>query len=199
MTRYAIAALLIAALPATAQARGIERFSNTGAGGSVILQSVAVPAGADMLYLSGQVATPIDPRKTPAAEPALADYGDTRTQTVSALNKIKSILESHGYTIADVIKLTVYVVGDPAQGGKMDFAGMNAGFKGFFGTTANPATVARSTVQVAALASPAFLVEIEAIAARMPGARAAAAAAKSGATPPAAAKAVTPKKSTTTH
>lgn len=48
----------------------------------------------------------------------------------------------------------------------MDFAGMNDGFKQFFGTADNPATVARSTVQVAALAGPAFLVEIEATAAK---------------------------------
>lgn len=36
----------------------------------------------------------------------------------------------------------------------------------FFGTRENPNSVARSTVQVTALASPAFLVEIEAIAAK---------------------------------
>ena len=42
------------------------------------------------------------------------------------------------------------------------------GFKMFFGTPENPGTVARSTIQVAALAGPAFLVEIEATAAKMP-------------------------------
>jgi 2-iminobutanoate/2-iminopropanoate deaminase len=68
--------------------------------------------------------------------------------------------------MSDVIKLTVFVAGDPKLGGKMDFAGMNDGFKQFFGTADNPGTVARSTVQVAALAGPAFLVEIEATAAK---------------------------------
>ncbi len=38
--------------------------------------------------------------------------------------------------------------------------------KQFFGTAENPGTVARSTIQVAALAGPAFLVEIEATAAK---------------------------------
>jgi enamine deaminase RidA (YjgF/YER057c/UK114 family) len=165
----ATAALLIAALPVAAHAKGVERFANSGPGGAIILQSVSVPAGTDMLYLSGQVAAPIDPRKAPAGEPQLADYGDTRTQTVSALNKIKGILESHGFSMHDVIKLTVFIVGDPALNGKMDFSGMNTAFKGFFGTTDNPITVARSTVQVVALASPAFLVEIEATAAKAPG------------------------------
>ncbi|MFX7874639.1 Rid family hydrolase, partial [Acinetobacter baumannii] len=79
---------------------------------------------------------------------------------------IKAILAEHGYTMADLIKLTVFVAGDPKLGNKMDFAGMNDGFKQFFGTADNPATVARSTVQVAALAGPAFLVEIEATAAK---------------------------------
>ena len=67
---------------------------------------------------------------------------------------------------SDIIKLTVFVAGDPKLGGKMDFAGMNDAFKMYFGTAENPNTVARSTVQVAALAGPAFLVEIEATAAK---------------------------------
>ena len=60
----------------------------------------------------------------------------------------------------------MFVAGDPKLGGKMDFAGMNDGFKTVFGTAETPATVARSTIQVAALAGPSFLVEIEATAAR---------------------------------
>ncbi|MCB8829672.1 hypothetical protein LJD47_32150, partial [Escherichia coli] len=70
-----------------------------------------------------------------------ADFGDTKTQTVSVLGKIKAILAEHGYTMADLIKLTVFVAGDPKLGNKMDFAGMNDGFKQFFGTADNPATV----------------------------------------------------------
>ena len=48
----------------------------------------------------------------------------------------------------------------------MEFACLNDGFKMFFGSPDNPNTVARSTVQVAALAGPNFLVEIEATAAK---------------------------------
>lgn len=70
--------------------------------------------------------------------------------------------------MSDVVKLTVFVVGDPKLDGKMDFAGFNAGYREFFGTAANPNLVARSTVQVAALAGPNFLIEIEATAAKMP-------------------------------
>jgi enamine deaminase RidA (YjgF/YER057c/UK114 family) len=66
--------------------------------------------------------------------------------------------------MGDVVMMHVYLVGDPAIGGKLDFAGMNAAYSQFFGTRAQPNKPARSAVQVAALAVPGPLVEIEAIA-----------------------------------
>lgn len=68
--------------------------------------------------------------------------------------------------MSDVIKMTAFVSGDPALGGQMDFAGFNAGFREFFNTDENPNTLARSTVQVAALVRPYFLIELEVVAAR---------------------------------
>ena len=160
-TTLAGASVASAQAPETA----IVRHANTPPG--LILQGVTVPAGAKMLYLSGQLAAPIDPAsKTPPAQLTIADFGDTKTQTISVFTKIKTILAAQGYAMRDIIKLTVFVAGDPKLGGKMDFAGMNDAFKMFFGTPENPNTVARSTVQVAALAGPAFLVEIEATAAK---------------------------------
>jgi enamine deaminase RidA (YjgF/YER057c/UK114 family) len=157
------AAALFAAAPTTAQT--VVRHANTPPG--LILQGVTVKPGATMLYLSGQLASPIDAKTaTPPAQLTMADYGDTKTQTLSVLAKIKAALAAHGFAMGDVVKLTVFVAGDPKLGGKMDFAGMNDAFKTYFGTPANPNTVARSTVQVAALAGPAFLVEIEATAAK---------------------------------
>ena len=158
-------AFAAAAFASTLAAQTVEKHANTPAG--LILQSVTVKPGATTLYLSGQLAAPVDPtKKVPPAQLTIADFGDTKTQTISVLNKIKAILKEHGYEMSDIIKLTVFVAGDPKLGGKMDFAGMNDGFKQFFGTADNPGTVARSTVQVAALAGPAFLVEIEATAAK---------------------------------
>ena len=166
MTRFLLAAML-AAIPVQATAVGpIERYPIPGPKPAMILQGIAVPAGSDLLFLSGQVASPIDPKIPLGPDVTMAQLGDTKTQTISALTKIKAALELHGYHMSDVIKLTVFVAGDPAKGGKMDFAGMNEGFRRFFGTPANPNTVARSAVQVAALADPAFLVEIEATAAK---------------------------------
>lgn len=160
---------IIAALGVVSNAAAVViKHANTPSG--MILQGVTVTPGTELLFLSGQLASPINASKpmSPAGMAALtvADFGDTKAQTVSTLNKTKTILASHGYTLADVIKLTVFVAADPVRGGKMDFAGMNKGFKTFFGTADNPGTVARSTVQVAALAGPAFLVEIEATAAK---------------------------------
>ena len=168
MRRLLTATLLAAACTSAASAQ-VTKYPNSPPG--LILQGAAVGAKSEILFLSGQLASPTDPAKAaggPAAMATLtmADFGDTRTQTISTLNKIKGILASHGYSMADIVKLTVFCAGDPAKGGKMDFAGMNDGFKTFFGTTDNPGTVARSTVQVAALAGPAFLVEIEATAAK---------------------------------
>lgn len=161
LVSFAYATIAMASVSSPAMAQTVVKHPSPPP--ALILQSVTVKPGATTLYLSGQLAAPLDPtKKVPPAQLSIADFGDTKTQTVSVLGKIKAILAEHGYTMADLIKLTVFVAGDPKLGNKMDFAGMNDGFKQFFGTADNPATVARSTVQVAALAGPAFLVEIEA-------------------------------------
>ncbi|TXC71496.1 endonuclease [Sphingomonas ginsenosidivorax] len=163
----AFAACLLATLPVAtpAAAQTVVRHANTPP--ALILQGVTVKPGAEMLYLSGQLAAPIDPTKTVApAALTIADFGDTKTQTISVLKKIKALVEAKGFTMSDIIRLTVFVAGDPKLGGKMDFAGMNDAYKMYFGSAENPNTVARSTVQVAALAAPQFLVEIEATAAK---------------------------------
>jgi enamine deaminase RidA (YjgF/YER057c/UK114 family) len=131
----------------------------------LILDAAKVPAGTDLVFLSGQLASPVDPAKPMTEVKSLDDMGDTKAQTISALAKVKAILESQGMEMSDVIKLTLFVASDPRLG-KMDFAGANEGFKTFFGTKENPETVARSTFQVAALVGPYYLIEIEAIAAK---------------------------------
>lgn len=128
-----------------------------------ILESAEVPPNASTLYLSGQVASPIDPSKLPTS---MADLGDTQTQTRNVLGKIEKILKSRGYALSDVIRVTLFLAADPKLG-KMDFDGANAAFDAFFNIRGNPTTVARTTVEVSALAGPYYLVEIEATAARV--------------------------------
>lgn len=155
-------ALALVMIPAMAGAQAIERITDTQVG-ATILRGVKIPAGAETFMLSGLVALPIDPAKAETVE----HYGDTRVQTVSTLNRIRTLLEEQGYAMGDIVKLTVFLVGDQKLEGRLDFAGMNAGFRQFFGTADNPVTVARSTVQVTALTSPKYLVEIDAIAVKV--------------------------------
>lgn len=130
---------------------------------ALILEGVRVSADNEIFFLSGQLPSPVDPKKTMADVKTLEDMGDSKVQTISTLTKIKALLEKNGYKMSDVVKLTLFVAADPRTG-KMDFAGVNEGFKMFFGTAENPNTVARSTFQVAALVGPLFLIEIEATA-----------------------------------
>ncbi len=153
-------ALLAGALPSTAAAEVVRIKRNPAA---LILDAARVPAGAETIYLSGQLPSPIDPNKPWNEVKSLEDMGDTKTQTISTLGKIRDILATQGYSMSDVVKLSLFVTADPRLG-KMDFAGVNEGFKTFFGTPENPVTVARSTFQVAGLVGPYFLIEIEAIA-----------------------------------
>jgi enamine deaminase RidA (YjgF/YER057c/UK114 family) len=128
-----------------------------------ISAAVEVPAGKTLVFLSGAVPPVADttaPKDTPQA------YGDTRTQTVGVLTSIEKQLKGMGLSLGDVVKMQVFLVGDPAKGGKMDFAGFMAGYTQFFGTPAQTNLPSRSAMQVAGLASPNFLVEIEVTAVR---------------------------------
>jgi enamine deaminase RidA (YjgF/YER057c/UK114 family) len=119
----------------------------------------AVWAG-DTLYVSGQMASPV----TPEDKGTAAIYGNTETQAKSSLTKIQAILRTQGLDMKDVVAMHVFLTGDPANGGKMDFAGLQAAYTQFFGTAEQPNEPARSAMQVAALAAPWGLVEIEVIA-----------------------------------
>jgi 2-iminobutanoate/2-iminopropanoate deaminase len=160
----AIAALALSIVPAAAGAQ-VTRIKRNPA--ALILDAAKVTAGADMLYISGQLPSPLDPNLPMAEVKSIEQMGDTKAQTISCLEKIKAILESQGYTMADLVKISLFVAADPKLG-KLDFAGANEGFKAFFGTPENPTTVARSTFEVAGLVGPYFLIEIEAIAAKSP-------------------------------
>lgn len=153
--------VLAAALAAgSAHAAAIAR---TGAPAAPIASTVSVPAGSDTLYVSGM--TPPAPPPVAPGAPA-ASWGDTQAQTVAALKRIDETLKGQGFSLGDVVMMHVYLVGDPAKGGKMDFEGMMAGYKQFFGTAEQPNKPARTTVQVSALVNPNLLVEIEVIAAK---------------------------------
>lgn len=137
-----------------AMATTIERTATPD--GFPISPVVSVPSDAKTYYLSGVV------------PPKLEDgtfARSTEEQTVGILNTIKETLESQGLTMADVVKMQVYLVADPELG-KMDFAGFMKGYTQFYGSAegAEAKVPARSAFQVAALAFPEWLIEIEVIA-----------------------------------
>ena len=144
------AALFSLALSGAAQAQNTHINPTNG----FIAQAVKVPAGSEMLYVSGI---------TPDL-PAAAPFPDTKTQTASVLKKIGDVLTAQGYGWEDVVMMRVLLVGDPAKGGAMDFAGMMESYNGVYSTLKNKP--ARITSQVASLVRPGMLVEIEVQAAK---------------------------------
>ena len=150
------AAALLAAVPA--QAQEVRRM---GPAEAPISASVEVPAGSRLVYVSGTVPDPVD-----ASAPAgsAERYGDTATQTRSILRKVEAALRAHGLGLGDVVMMRVFLVA-PAGQPRMDFAGMMTAYREFFGTAAQPNRPARSTMQVAGLVDPGWLVEIEVTAA----------------------------------
>ncbi len=142
---FTLLALAILISEANAQTT-VKRY---GSEQSIIASAIWV---GDTLYVSGQLPSPI--------------AGDTKTQTISTLNVIQTILKEQGLGMGDVVQMRVYLVGDPAQGGKLDFAGMNEAYKQFFGTKEQPNKPVRATIQAAALVVPNALVEIEVVAVR---------------------------------
>ena len=152
----AIAAL---GLGSAAQAQDIRRL---GAGDFPISASVEVPPDARLVYVSGTVPDPVD-QGAPAG--SIQRFGDTEAQTRSVLSKIEAQLKQHGMTLGDVVMMRVFLVAPPGQQ-RMDFAGMMRGYGAFFGSQQQPNRPARSTMQVAGLVDPGWLVEIEVTAAR---------------------------------
>ena len=130
-----------------------------------VSSSVRVPAGVEIVFLSGTLA---DVAKPDAPAGSIERLGDTETQASSVLGKLGQELAASGLTFADVVKMNVFLVGDPAKGGQMDFAGLMKAYAKFVGAPSDGKLPARTTVQVVALPIPGALVEIEVIAARVP-------------------------------
>lgn len=163
MKRLAFAALALIAL--TAGAARAEDMVRAGPAASPIAVSVTVPAGYETVYVSGLTPAVIDPKAPPGT---IAAYGDTKTQATSVFTKLSDALKAQGMSLADVVMMRVYLVGDPAHDGKMDFAGMMAAYLTFFGTPDQPNKPARVTSQVVSLVGPGMLCEIEVQAAHKP-------------------------------
>jgi enamine deaminase RidA (YjgF/YER057c/UK114 family) len=156
--RHFVLLAAFAAASAQGQAQEVRRL---GPADSPISASVEVPPGSRLVYVSGTVPDAADPA-APAG--SVQRYGDTAAQTRSVLARIQAQLGRHGLTLGDVVMMRVFLVAPPGQP-RMDFAGMMTAYREFFGTAAQPNRPARSTMQVAGLVDPGWLVEIEVTAA----------------------------------
>jgi 2-iminobutanoate/2-iminopropanoate deaminase len=108
--------------------------------------AIEVPPGARWLVVSGQVGVAPD-GSTP---------GDIGGQTENCFRNIRAILENAGMSLADVVKLTVFLTGEDEI----------AGFRAARDRMIGEALPASTLVVVSRLARPEWRVEIEALAAK---------------------------------
>lgn len=132
----------------------------TGDASSSIASGVGVPAGRAYFWTSGTGAPVIKKEGTTTYE----RYGDTYVQGAATLKALAAVLEKQGLTMKDVVYLRVYVAPDATKSGKPDFPAWFRAYGEVFNTKENPVKTARSTVGVAALVNPDWLIEIEAVA-----------------------------------
>jgi len=151
---------------AAVQAADVVRYPLPEGNKFPIASAVEVPAGTTLIFQSGTTPSPKDPT---AQQGTAAYWGNTKEQALSAFANIRKQLEVEGVSFGDVVKMTVFLVGDPANDNKMDFKGFMEAYTQFFGTPEQPNLPSRSTIQVAGLAAPGLLVEIEVILAKKSG------------------------------
>ena len=153
--------LLGAAAMSSAAVADVKRYPLPGSD-FPIAQAVEVTPDTTIVYHSGMTPRPANPD----AERYSAEFwGDTEAQTLSVFARLEESLKAKGLDFSNVIKMQVYLVA-PEPGGAMDFDGMMRAYRKYFGTEAQPNLPARSAFQVAGLAAPGMLVEIEVVLAR---------------------------------
>lgn len=112
----------------------------------VFSQGIILPAHARILLVGGQNGT--------NEEGEIVDKTDTAKQTAQALSNMQKVLAAAGASVTDLVKVTIILRED---------ADLQAGFTEWmkvWGKNPNPPTV--TNLRVAGLASPDFLIEIEA-------------------------------------
>jgi len=121
-----------------------------------------VPPSQTVYFFSGTTADPLNATLPPGSAGRM---GDTVQQADNILNKLQAMLAKNNLTFGDVVAAHVFLVGDPAKGGEIDFAGLNSEWGKRFGTPDQPNRPSRSAFQVR-LPTPGALVEIELTAAK---------------------------------
>ncbi len=112
----------------------------------IMSQGVKVPAG-NLVFVSGQVAR--------NAQGELVGLGDIKAQTRQTLENVKSVLETAGATMDDVVKVTVFVTNVAEH-----FSQIHEVRSEFFKKDYPASTL----VEVRSLVNKDLLIEIEAVA-----------------------------------
>jgi enamine deaminase RidA (YjgF/YER057c/UK114 family) len=159
--RYLHIFFAVAALALVVASTGDAQVKFYGSPTSPISSGVVIPSGAAQVWISGTT-PPVVKADAPAG--SRERFGDTKTQAAGILRTIETQLKAHALTLKDVVYIRAYLVADPSKQNAIDTAGWNAAYTDVFGTAANPTKTARSTVGVAALVNPDWLIEIEAFA-----------------------------------
>lgn len=156
---------LLAAVATVANAQPVTTFHSVpGVSKPTYSEAVEVRgAGVATLYVSSLVPDVAD---ASAPKDSRNYFGDTQVQTDGILRRLKTLLERRGYTMKDVVKVNVYLVGDPTKGGATDGDGFSVAYAKHFGTAETPTLPARTRIASAALTNSLWLVAIEAIAAK---------------------------------
>jgi enamine deaminase RidA (YjgF/YER057c/UK114 family) len=113
-------------------------------------QGIEVTAGQRVLYCAGQTASGPDGRPRHA--------GDMRAQLSAALDNVEAVLGAGGYVLSDVVRLNYYVTDIPAFFASFDAIRARV--------CASGAPPSGTLLEVARLARPELMVEMEATAVR---------------------------------
>lgn len=146
-------------IPTKEKPQAVKRYDNPK---SSILRGVEIPKNKKTFFTSGLVAPVLD---TSAAKTnAEKRRGNTYTQSINTLERIKKTLKEAGLTMKDVVYLRVYIAPDKTKDNEPDFDAWFKAYGKFFNNEENPVKVARTTLGVYRLARPDILVEVEAVA-----------------------------------
>lgn len=127
----------------------LRHIRPTGLANAPTYTHVVGARGAETLYIAGQVAMD--------AAGKTVGVGDLAAQTEQVMQNLQTALHAAGATFKDVVKITTFVVGySPEQRTTI------AAIRGKYLPEGTPP--ASTLVGVAALASPEWLIEIEAVA-----------------------------------
>jgi 2-iminobutanoate/2-iminopropanoate deaminase len=110
---------------------------------------IVASTGGKTVYVSGQVAW--------NAQQQVGDAGDLEAQTRESLLNLERAMQAAGGTLEDVVSLRLYIVGEWIHRSR----GVREALLAFFPADKLPTS---TWIGVPALASPEFLIEIEAIA-----------------------------------